>query len=151
MGINNYWCVRSSKSTISKTYKASYGTSTWGLAKNHLRWCRCGCKENLITTLNDHSFLGMYITNNFSTWVQQVHTCLSTKTQNWDFFMEVINKGLFTTRVLAIYPLASCIKCLFPVMKVYLPFPFEAFGVEHYIFPTFLMSDTNLLHLGRSL
>ncbi len=135
MGINNYWLVRSSKSLISKTCKASYDTSTWALAENYLRWCRCGCKANLITTLNDHSFLGMYITDNFLTWVQQVHICLSTKTQNWDFFMEVINKGLFTTRVLAIYSLASCIKCLFPKMKVYLPFPFKAFGAKHYIFP----------------
>jgi hypothetical protein len=65
--------------------------------------------------------------------------------------MEVINKGLFTTRVLVIYSLASCIKCLFPKMKVYLPFPFEAFETEHYTFLASLMSNVNILHLDRSL
>jgi len=141
----------SSKSMISKTYRASYGTLAWALAKNYLKWCRCGRKANLITTLNGHSFLGLYIIDNFSTWVQHVCICLFTKTQNWNFFMEVINKGLFTIRVLAIYSFANCIKCLFPKMKVYLPFLFEAFEIEHYTLPTSLMLDVNFLHLGRSL
>jgi hypothetical protein len=36
-------------------------------------------------------------------------------------------------------------------MRVYLPFPFKAFEVEHYILPTSLMSNPNFLYLGRSL
>jgi hypothetical protein len=126
VGNNNYWCVKSSQSMISKTWKASYGTLAWAPTKNCLRRCKSRHKANLITTLNGHSFLSLYITNNFSAWVQHVCICLFTKIQNWDFFMEAIDKTLFTTRVLTIYSFASCIKCLFPKMKVYLPFPFEA-------------------------
>jgi hypothetical protein len=36
-------------------------------------------------------------------------------------------------------------------MKIYLPFPFKVFEVEHYTLPTSLMSNPDLLHLGRIL
>jgi hypothetical protein len=36
-------------------------------------------------------------------------------------------------------------------MKVYLPFPFEVFEVEHHTLPTSLISNLDLLHLGRIL
>lgn len=148
MGNNNYQCVRSFQSMISKTYRASFSTLTWAHTNNYLRWCRYGCRANLITTLNGRSLLGLYITNNSLTWVQHMRICLFTKTQNWDFFMEVTKKGLFTTRIPTICSLASYIKCLFPKMKVCLPFPFEAFETKHYTILTSLMSNADLLHLG---
>jgi hypothetical protein len=36
-------------------------------------------------------------------------------------------------------------------MKIYSPFPFEAFEVKHYTVPTSLMSNPDLLHLGTIL
>jgi len=65
--------------------------------------------------------------------------------------MEVTDKGLLTTRIPIICSFANCIVFLFPKMKVYLTFPFEAFETKHYTFPASLMSDVDLLHLSRSL
>ncbi len=93
VGSNNYRCVGSSRSTISKTCRASCGTSAWAPAKNCLRWCRSGREANLITTLNGRSLLGLNITDNSSAWVQHIRTCLSTKTQCWDSFMELTDKN----------------------------------------------------------
>jgi hypothetical protein len=80
-----------------------------------------------------------------------MHICLSTKIQNQNSFMEAINKGLFTTIIPIICSFASCIECLFPKLKVDLPFPFEAFETKHYTLPTSLMLNVDLLHLGRSM
>jgi len=151
VGNNNYWCVKSSQSTISKTCRASCAISTWTPTKNYLRWCKSRHRANLITTLNGCSFLGLYIINNFLTWVQHMHIYLSTKIQNRNSFMEAINKGLFTTRIFIICSFASGIEWLFPKSKVDLPFPFEAFETKHYILPTFLMLNVDLLHLSRSM
>ncbi len=111
----------------------------------------CGCKANLITTLTGHFLLGIvsqiFLQHGYN---MRAYACLQ-KLKTQIFSWRSLTKGLFTTRVFTIYSLASCIKCLFPKMKVYLPFPFKAFETKHYILLASLMSYVNLLHLGRSM
>jgi hypothetical protein len=52
-----YLWVGSSLKTMSRTCRASCGASAWWPAKNWPRWCKSARAANLITTLNDRSFL----------------------------------------------------------------------------------------------
>jgi hypothetical protein len=54
---HTYRWVGSSLKTISRTCRASCGASAWRPAKNWPRWCKSARAANLITTLNDRSFL----------------------------------------------------------------------------------------------
>jgi hypothetical protein len=118
------------------------GISAWAPTKNLLMSCKSRREANLITTFDGRSLLSLYITENSLAWVQHMHmfVCKNSKMKlfhggNWQRIIH--HKNPCNMLICKLH------WCLFPKMRIYLPFPFEVFETKHYTLLAFLMSNVD--------